>query len=102
MYDLDLERKIEEHQRNIKEVKENINFEEKKVKIQLKYPKPLNPQYEFELRDEYLDFFKKIAWLEWKRKKQRMMIAIKEAEEDIKQLKKLQKDSASALSKYTA
>jgi len=86
MENSEIKQQIERIEENIKRVRENITVEENKVKIQLKHPRPINPQYEFELRDEYLEHFRNSIILDWKRKRKDMLFAIKDAEKEIEEL----------------
>jgi len=97
----EIKEKIDNHEKNIKIVKRNIKNEEEKLKIQLKYPRPITPQFEFEIQEEYLKHFKKVAREEWEEKKENMQLAIKEAEKELKSLKKLKKAETKSFQNYT-
>jgi len=88
----EIQEQIDSHKRNIKLVKENMKYEEKKIKIQLKYPKPLHPKFEYEVRDEYINQFKIIIQFEWDRKKEDMNNAIDAAKKEIEEMELLKKE----------
>ena len=91
----EIQEQIKEKEKNIKRVLENIKIEEEKVRLQIKSPRPINPQFEFEIDEEYLKNVVKSLQLEWDRKKFDMLEAVENAREDVKDLKrelKLQTD----------
>jgi hypothetical protein len=98
----EIQEQINTHKKNIKLVKESIKFEEKKVKIQLKYPRPINPKFEFELKDEYLKHFKQTLQFEWDRKKEDMLNAIESAKKDIEEMELLKKEIVKTKQEYIA
>jgi tRNA(Phe) wybutosine-synthesizing methylase Tyw3 len=97
----EIKAKIDNHEKNIKIVRRNIKHEEEKLRIQLKYPRPIAPQFEFEIQEEYLKHFVKVAREEWEEKKENMQLAIQEAEKDLKNLKKLKKVETKSFQNYT-
>jgi|TARA_Y100000034_G_C6796869_1_gene357217 hypothetical protein len=88
----EIQEQIDSHKKNIKLVKENMRYEEKKLKIQMKYPKPLNPKFEFEIRDEYIAQLKKTLQFEWDKKKEDMNNAIEAAKKEIEEMELLKKE----------
>ena len=83
----DIKKQIELRERNIDRMKENILMEQEKTKIQLRNPRPITPEYEFELQEEFLEHTKKVALLNFKRKKEDILEAIQLNKEEIKRLK---------------
>jgi len=84
----EIEKQIKDKEKNIKRVQENIKIEEEKIKLQMKNPRPINPQFEFELDEANIKIVVKSLELEWKRKKEDMLDAVKSAKESVKELKK--------------
>lgn len=84
----DIEKQIMLHKRNIERMKENLIIEKEKTKIQLNNPRPISPEYEFELQDEFLEHTKKVALLNFERKKEDIVEAIQINKEEINRLEK--------------
>ena len=97
----DIEKQIKDKEKNINRVTENIKIEEEKVKLQMKNPRPINPQFEFELDKVYIENVVKSLSIEWKRKKEDMLEAIKNTKESVKELKKSLTDIAEEQQSYT-
>jgi len=82
------EEQIRINERNIKHAKENLVAEEKMLKLKLKKLRPLNPEFEYELDEEFIKLNAEMMKLEFERKKEEIVYAIKKTKEENEQLKK--------------
>ena len=85
---------IRVNERNIKHAKENLVNEEKMLKLKLKKLRPLNPEFEYELDEDFNKLAGDMMKIEFERKREEIEYAIKKTKEENENLKKSPKRPA--------
>jgi len=78
---------IRMNERNIKHARDNLKYEAQLLAMKKKGIRPLTPEYEYEVSEEYLKLRKHLLDIEFKRKKEEVLHAIAIATKENARLK---------------